>query len=153
MTDTINNFQCEHCGRTFDSYRACTTYAWKCPDCSYSIVRKSVIDNNPSHPLHNAFPASRGTTVSELNQMMVAAEAEDTQTDLLKKQVGGSHYKDHGTMQPWCIIEHYKLNYWEGSALKYILRSKDPKKRSEDLRKAAHCLEYIAAMLEKNHAT
>ena len=144
-----DNFMCEHCGRTFDTHHACTTYAWKCPSCSYSIVRRSIIDANPSHPLHATIPVSRGTTTSELNQMMVAAE-EDSTSELLKKQVGGSHYKDHGQMQPWCIIEHYKLNYWEGSALKYILRSKDPTKRIEDLRKAAHCLEYIAAAMEKN---
>jgi hypothetical protein len=79
----------------------------------------------------------------------VATESADPTTELLSKQVGGDHYKTHGTMQPWCIIEHYKLNYWEGSALKYILRSKDPTKRAEDLRKAAHCLEYVAAMMEK----
>jgi len=40
------------------------------------------------------------------------------------------------------------LNYWEGCAIKYILRRKDPAKRAEDLRKAAHCLEYLAQMVE-----
>lgn len=68
--------------------------------------------------------------------------------DTLKMQVGGDHYMEHGNMQPWVIIDHYKLNYWEGNALKYLLRSKDPKKRAEDLRKAAHYLEHQAQRVE-----
>ena len=68
--------------------------------------------------------------------------------DPAKRQVGGDHYVQHGSMQPWAIIKHYKLNYWEGCALKYILRRKDPAKRAEDLRKAAHTLEYLAQMVE-----
>jgi hypothetical protein len=65
-----------------------------------------------------------------------------------QRQVGGDHYIQHGRMQPWEIWKHYKLNPWEASAIKYILRRKDPAKRSEDLRKAAHCLEYLAQMVE-----
>ena len=68
--------------------------------------------------------------------------------DTLQRQVGGDHYMQHGKMQPWCIIDHYGLNYWEGNALKYLLRSKDPAKRAEDLRKAAPCLEHQAQRVE-----
>lgn len=117
MTDTINNFQCEHCGRTFDSYRACATYAWKCPDCSYSIVRKSVIDCNPDHPLHKTFPASRGTTASELNQMMVAAE----------ESADPSHYKTDtiqciDAMRAMLGDEGFKA-YLRGTIFKYNWRT------------------------------
>lgn len=55
------------------------------------------------------------------------------------KQIGGSHYKVY-KVQPWDIIEEYGLNFWEGNALKYLLRRK--KDRVEDLRKAIHYLEY-----------
>ena len=54
------------------------------------------------------------------------------------KQVGGSHYKDH-IIQPWDIIDLYNLDYYEGNALKYLLRDKT--NRIEDLQKAIHYIE------------
>jgi hypothetical protein len=76
--------------------------------------------------------------------MQMHHEAEDT----MQQQVGGDHYKKHADMQPWAIIEHYGLNYWEGNALKYLLRSKDKSKRAEDLRKGAHYLLHQATRVE-----
>ena len=55
-----------------------------------------------------------------------------------RKQIGGNHYAKH-TIQPWDIIREYELDYFEGNALKYLLRQKD--NRLEDLQKAAHYLE------------
>ena len=56
-------------------------------------------------------------------------------------QVGGSHYKGHG-IEPWDIIEAWGLNFWEGNALKYLLRRGKPgTSRAEDLQKAIHYLE------------
>ena len=55
-------------------------------------------------------------------------------------QVGGDHYRKHA-IQPWDIIDEYGLDFYEGCALKYLLRSKDPAKRIEDLQKAIHCIE------------
>jgi hypothetical protein len=64
-------------------------------------------------------------------------------------QVGGNHYKQH-SIQPWDIIEEYGLNFWEGNALKYLLRSKDD--REEDLQKAIHYLEYqLDRVVKANH--
>lgn len=54
------------------------------------------------------------------------------------RQVGGDHYKLH-KVQPWDIIEEYGLDFFEGNALKYLLRKKD--NRVEDLKKAVHYLE------------
>ena len=54
------------------------------------------------------------------------------------KQIGGYHYVKHA-IQPWDIIDEYKLNYYEGNALKYLLRNKGM--RVEDLKKAIHYLE------------
>ena len=50
----------------------------------------------------------------------------------------GDHYAKH-TIQLWDIIRGYELDYFEGNALKYLLRQKD--NRLEDLQKAAHYLE------------
>ena len=60
------------------------------------------------------------------------------ETKLTNKQVGGDHYKRF-KFQVWDIVDEYKLNYYEGNALKYILRNKD--NRIEDLQKAIHYLE------------
>ncbi len=49
-----------------------------------------------------------------------------------KKQVDGVHYKKH-KMQPWDIIDEYKLNFYEGNILKYLLREKES--RVIDLKK------------------
>jgi len=56
------------------------------------------------------------------------------------KQVGGDHYKKH-LIQPWDIIDAYDLDFYEGNALKYLLRTKGS--RQEDIKKAIHYLEKI----------
>jgi len=55
------------------------------------------------------------------------------------KQVGGTHYNKHN-IQPWNIIDEYKLDYYKGNAIKYILRDKT--NNIEDIEKAIHYLEY-----------
>lgn len=55
-----------------------------------------------------------------------------------RKQVGGDHYSRH-LIQPVDIIDEYELNYFEGNALKYILRRKGD--RLQDLEKAKHYIE------------
>jgi hypothetical protein len=62
------------------------------------------------------------------------------------KQVGGDHYSRH-RIQPWDIIDEYEMGYYEGNALKYLLRDKDPAKRVEDLQKAIHYLEAAIARI------
>jgi hypothetical protein len=59
-------------------------------------------------------------------------------SDIRDKQVGGDHYKKN-KIQPWDIIDDHNLNFYEGNALKYLLRRKG--KREEDLQKAIHYLE------------
>lgn len=58
-------------------------------------------------------------------------------------QVGGKHYVQY-KIQPWDIIEEYGLDFFEGSALKYLLRRKH--NRVEDLRKCRH---YIDKIIER----
>jgi len=57
------------------------------------------------------------------------------------KQVGGNHYVQL-KLQPWEIIERNELDFWEGNALKYLLRYKH-KNGVEDLEKAIHYIEYL----------
>ena len=59
--------------------------------------------------------------------------------DSLKRQVGGDHYK-RLPIQPWEIIDACGLGFYEGNALKYLLRKKD--NRIQDLEKAIHYLEH-----------
>ena len=63
-------------------------------------------------------------------------------------QVGGNHYQ--AAIQPWDIIDAWELDFYEGNALKYLLRYKFKGKAMEDLEKLAHYVErmkenYIAA--------
>ena len=60
----------------------------------------------------------------------------------LDTQVGGDHYKNKGPYQPWVMIEKLGLDFFEGNALKYLIRWRD-KNGVEDLKKAKHYLEYL----------
>ena len=62
-------------------------------------------------------------------------------TKELPKQVGGNHYAKY-KIQPFDIIDEYNLDFYEGNALKYILRYKD-KGGKKDLEKAMHYIETI----------
>ena len=66
---------------------------------------------------------------------------DEVQSKVLDKQVGGNHYKDK-KLQPWDIIDALDLNFYEGNALKYLIRYKD-KNGVEDLKKAIHYIEKI----------
>lgn len=57
------------------------------------------------------------------------------------KQIGGQHYKGYG-IQPWDYIIANKIDYLEGSAIKYITRWKE-KGGIDDIRKAIHFLEKL----------
>jgi hypothetical protein len=64
-----------------------------------------------------------------------------------KKQIGGSHYKSM-VMQPSEFINKNRLQFAEGSAIKYICRH-SAKGKEEDIHKAIHYLEMI---LERDYS-
>jgi hypothetical protein len=72
----------------------------------------------------------------------------------LERQVAGNHYKDRG-IQPVEYIAANDLNFFEGSAVKYITRHRS-KGGVSDLKKAIHLLEIMmeleadAKMLEND---
>ena len=70
-------------------------------------------------------------------------------SDALKKQIDGTHYKDMD-IQPWEIIEKNKLDYFEGAALKYLLRWR-VKDGMIDLDKIIHYVERIKELAQKGH--
>ena len=53
-----------------------------------------------------------------------------------KKQVGGTHYKDH-KIQPYEFIQENNLNYLQGVVIKYIVRYSQ-KNGIQDLEKIIH---------------
>jgi hypothetical protein len=61
-----------------------------------------------------------------------------------KRQVGGGHYKKHGALQPWDVVAHFNMGFFEGNAFKYLVRYRD-KGGVQDLEKAKH---YIEKLLE-----
>jgi hypothetical protein len=58
----------------------------------------------------------------------------------LQKQIGGNHYQ--GGIQPIEYIRANKLNFEEGSVIKYITRHRK-KNGKEDLIKAKHYIDYL----------
>ncbi len=69
-----------------------------------------------------------------------------------KTQVAGNHYKKYLHIQPWHIIDAYKMGFYDGNALKYLLRYKD-KNGIEDLKKAKHYLEKLIENIERESVT
>lgn len=67
----------------------------------------------------------------------------------LGKQIDGTHYKDM-PIQPWEIIEENRLDYFEGAALKYLLRWKQ-KDGVVDLDKIIHYVERIKELAQKGY--
>jgi len=66
-----------------------------------------------------------------------------------EQQVGGDHYRKH-EVQPFDIIDMYGLDFYEGNALKYLLRHRD-KGGKEDIRKAGHYLKRIAERYDEGY--
>ena len=64
------------------------------------------------------------------------------------KQVGGDHYSKH-TIQPVDIIREYNMDFFEGNALKYLLRYKS-KNGVQDLEKAKDYIDMIIDNLKEN---
>lgn len=73
-------------------------------------------------------------------------ESTDAPVPASERQVGGDHYRKF-KIQPWDIIDTYDLDFYEGSALKYLLRRKTD--RLEDLKKARH---YLDKLIEREEA-
>lgn len=61
-------------------------------------------------------------------------------------QVGGNHYSKH-KFQVWDIVDEYGLNFYEGTALKYLLRRKVD--RLEDIKKCVHTLQKLIKNMEE----
>lgn len=59
------------------------------------------------------------------------------------KQIGGDHYIKH-SIQPIDVIREYSMDFFEGNALKYLLRYKE-KNGIEDLLK---CKDYIDMIID-----
>ena len=59
----------------------------------------------------------------------------------LDKQESGNHYKDRA-IQPIDYINANKLDFNEGSVIKYVTRHRQ-KNGADDIRKAIHYLEFI----------
>jgi hypothetical protein len=85
-------------------------------------------------------------------ELAVTAEEGEAFSNIMEKQVGGSHYKCGGdNMQPWDIALAWDLNGWEMSVLKYLLRHRY-KNGIEDIEKLIHCAEFIKENYEELYA-
>ena len=66
-------------------------------------------------------------------------------------QIGGDHYKEMG-IEPWDVIDTWpdaqRVGAYRSGALKYIMRMGTKDLPSQEARKAAHCCEKLAEVLE-----
>jgi hypothetical protein len=75
----------------------------------------------------------------ELNEMSSVTTGTDSPSPAPNtEQVGGEHYRKLA-IQPWDFVIANKLDYFQGSIIKYITRWRD-KNGVEDLYKARHFL-------------
>lgn len=69
-----------------------------------------------------------------------------------KPQVGGGHYREEGSIQPWEVIDTWsfeaRIGFYRGNALKYMMRY-DKKGGIEDLQKAQHYTEKLIEVLNE----
>lgn len=72
--------------------------------------------------------------------------AEPTLPALDAFQIGGNHYTKLA-IQPWEVIENNEMGFFDGNALKYIMRFRD-KGGVQDLEKARH---YLDKLIELEH--
>lgn len=68
----------------------------------------------------------------------------------IARQVGGSHYTTL-EIQPWEVIERNGMGFFDGNAVKYLMRYK-AKGGVEDLKKAQHYLEKLIELEHGKHA-
>lgn len=66
-----------------------------------------------------------------------------------RHQVGGTHYKDK-LVQPWDAVIMWKMGFFDGNALKYLVRFRD-KGGVEDLKKARHYIDKLIEVMEKSN--
>lgn len=87
-------------------------------------------------------------TVYAVRSKMAPVEvvAEPTLPAVDTHQVGGSHYTTLA-IQPWEVIENNQMGFFDGNALKYIMRFR-AKGGVQDLEKARH---YLDKLIELEH--
>jgi hypothetical protein len=87
-------------------------------------------------------------TVYAVRGRMVPVEvvAEPTLPAVDTHQVGGNHYTKLA-IQPWEVIENNQMGFFDGNALKYIMRFR-AKGGVQDLEKARH---YLDKLIELEH--
>jgi hypothetical protein len=83
---------------------------------------------------------TKGITLEQYFAGLDKLHLQDEVESVRDHQVGGDHYQK--SIQPWDIISEWKLDFWEGNIVKYILRWKD-KDGVKDLKKAKHYIEYL----------
>jgi hypothetical protein len=153
MPVIMNTYTCSKCG--YSSEYIADVQEHTCPDlgietgteepyCSAYEYLKSNIHNYKKAGVSVDIPTLLFNMEIALGKMKLeVTERLSGSFDLasLAVQVGGSHYKQMG-IQPWEIIAMNDLDFWEGNALKYLLRYKT-KNGAEDLKKISHYVQYL----------
>lgn len=99
---------------------------------------------NVSKPLVYSIKAKLKAEPEVTEPVLEAVEV--VEEEVSQRQVGGKHYTVL-PIQPWEVIENNDMGFFDGNALKYIMRFR-AKGGVEDLEKARH---YLDKLIEMEH--
>lgn len=86
-------------------------------------------------------------TAEEFDFLQKCKELGMIGSNIRKSNQGKSDYSKH-LIQPWSIIQEYKLDYWDGDIIKRVLRTKEGESRELDYQKIIHICEEKLRQLE-----
>lgn len=71
-----------------------------------------------------------------------------------QRQEGGDHYKNMG-VEPWDVVDSWpieqQIGYHRGNVLKYVMRMGNKDERLQEIKKAAHYIQKLVEILEKDN--
>lgn len=147
---------CNNCrhhvqGRVLDD---CPTRCWNCVKVALDPLTKTPKTTLTHWEADYATVARKAPTIPMTDARPAPAPAYPkapipAETDPLKTQVGGTHYKGF-KIQPVEFAIANKLDFFQKDVLKYLVRRKgDKAKRIEDLNKARHYIDMYIQAIEK----
>jgi len=98
-------------------------------------------DADPHHLVHQHDMLIPADTYDALRRLGIL------DTSVRSHNVGESDYSQH-IIQPWSVIQEYRLNYWDADVVKRILRHKQGDPRRLDYEKIIHICEERIRQIE-----
>lgn len=105
------------------------------------LAQADLDDADPHHLVHQHDMLIPADTYDALRRLGIL------DTSVRSHNVGESDYSQH-IIQPWSVIQEYRLNYWDGDIIKRVLRHKQSDPRRLDYEKIIHICEERIRQIE-----